>query len=201
MGAVYKCENAMKRSNELFQNAISLLYQNMDKSINETTISNYIASNYLAAGLVDKGLEILKQNNICNINSSLIGSTYAMRLKQPEEARKYLIDSFCEIINNVLLTMTGMAFMYTELNDEDGMNAAVWLCDFFDSIKSSDAGNAFVDKLKAVLLAQCAVWKANRGCVDEAREYARNAYSLAMKFDEEPIYTMQGIKFLRDEDR
>lgn len=195
-----KCEDAMKKSNELFQNAISLLYQNMDKSINETTILNYIASNYLAAGLVDKGLEILKQNNICNINSSLIGYTYAVRLKQPEEARKYLIDSFCEIINNILRTMSGMAFMYTELNDETGMDAVVWLCDFLDSIKSSDAGIVFADKLKAVLLAQCAVWKANRGCIDEAREYARNAYSLAMQFDEEPIYTMQGIKFLKGEE-
>ena len=75
------------------------------------------------------------------------------------------------------------------------------MCDFFDSIKSYDAGIVFADKLKAVLLAQCAVWKAKRGCVDEAREYARNAYSLAMQFDVKPIYTMQGIKFLRGEER
>ena len=69
-----------------------------------------------------------------------------------------------------------------------------------DSIKSNDANIVFTDKLKAVLLAQCAVWKVNRGCVDEARKYARDAYLLAEQFDENPIYTMQGIKFLQGEE-
>lgn len=53
-----KCEEAMLKSNQLFEKAISLLYQNTEKSINETSILNYMASNYLAVGDTEKGLEI-----------------------------------------------------------------------------------------------------------------------------------------------
>lgn len=195
-----KDENTMNRSNELFHNAISLLYQNTDDRINESTILNYIASNYLQAEKAEESLEILKQNNICNINSSLIGFTYATKLKQPLEARPYLIRSFFDIINNTIRTMSGMAFMYTMLNDEAGMEAALWLCDFLDNIKETRDDITFTDKLKAILMAQCAVWKASLGNPHEANEYINKAYCLAKHFDAAPIYSTQGIKFIKGDD-
>lgn len=192
-----KNESTMNKSNRLFQNAISLLYQNTDKCINEVTILNYIANNYLSIGRTEQGLEILKKNNICNTNSSLIGYTYAIDLKQPEEAGAYLFSSLSDIINRVIRTMTGLAFMYEELNDEASMSAALWLSDFFDSLKEDCSAITFLDKFKAILLVQCAVWKASGGYQEEAKGYVTNAYALAKQFDASPIYTMQGIKFFK----
>lgn len=192
-----KCEASMTKSNQLFEKAISLLYQNTEKRINEVTILNHMASNYLTAGKTEQGLEILKQNNICNINSSLIGYIYALQLKKTEEARNYLITSMSEIINQVIRTVSGMAFVYAQEKDETCISVALWLLGFFDSLKFDDSGITFLDKFKAILMAQCAVWEASFGYLDEAREHITNAYILAKQFDESPVYTMHGVKFFK----
>lgn len=192
-----KCQEAMIKSNQLFEKAISLLYQNTEKRINETTILNYMASNYLAAGEMDKALEIFKQNNICNINSSLIGYIYAVELKKPVEAEKYLISSMSEIINQVIRTVSGMAFVYAQAKDEACISVALWLMSFFDSLKEDVDKLTFLDKFKAILLAQCAVWEASFGRSHEANEYITNAYIIAKQFDAFPVYTMQNIKLFK----
>lgn len=192
-----KCKEAVIKSNQLFEKAISLLYQNTEKRINEATILNHMASNYLAVGNTEKGLEILKQNNICNINSSMIGYIYAIELKKPEEAQNYLISSMSEIINQVIRTVSGMAFVYAQANDEACISVALWLMNFFDSLKADASEIIFSDKFKAILMAQCAVWEASFGYLDEAREHIIDAYVLAKKFDESPIYTMQGVKIFK----
>lgn len=174
-----------------------MLYQHKEKRINETIILNHMASNYLAAGNTEKGLEILKQNNICNINSSLIGYIYAVQLKKPEEAEPYLISSISEIINQVIRTVSGMAFVYAQAKDEMCISIALWLIGFFDSLKTDGSAITFLDKFKAILMAQCAVWKTSFGYVDDAREYITNAYILVKQFDESPVYTMQGVKFFK----
>ena len=194
-----KNKKSMLKSNELFRNAITLLYQNKHSSINETTILNLIGQNYINAQQMEKGIEILKQNNICDINSARIGFVYTM-LKQPEEARMYLYRSYMNIINNTIHTMGGIFFMFAQQKDELCIDAALWLNDFFDSTKNDKDSVIFYDKLKAVLYAEIAVMKAVFGKYDEAERYITDAYKLAIKFDAAPIYTTQGIKFLKGED-
>ena len=193
-----KDEKSLLKSNELFQNAISLLYQNKDSSINETTIQNLIGLNYLNAGQLEKGIEILKHNNICDINSARIGFTYTM-MKQPLEARTHLYNSYMSIVNNTIHTVGGMVFMFYQQKDELCVDAAKWLVDYFDSIKADKSSIIFFDKLKAILYAQLAVMSATFGRRDEAEKYIADAYNLAVKFDAAPIYTTQGIKFLKGE--
>lgn len=194
-----KDEKSLLKSNELFRNAISLLYQNKDSSINETTIQNLIGLNYLNAGQLEKGIEILKQNNICDINSARIGFTYTM-MKHPEDARMYLFGSYMNVINNTIHTMAGIMFMYAQQKDPLCIEVALWLVDFFDSIKDDNDIIVFYDKLKAILFAEIAVMKADFGKYDEAEKYITDAYIFAKKFDAAPIYTTQGIKFFKGED-
>ena len=190
-----KCEEAMAKSNQLFEKAISMLYQNTDKSINEATILNRIANNYLTAGKIEQGLEILKQNNIGNMNSAHIGYIYAVELKKPDEASLYIKSSMAEIVNKVIFTMAGKAFVYAQEKDEKCISTALWLCDFFDSLKEEGDSLIFLDKLKAILLAQCAVWEASFGHLHEAKEHIESAYMLAKQFDETPVYAVVGVKF------
>lgn len=192
-----KCEDAMLKSNELFEKAISLLYQNTDGSISEATILNHMASNYLAVGDVEKGLEILKQNNICHSNSGKIGYLYAVELKQPKEAEKYLVSSISEIVNRIIFTVGGMAFAHRLKGDASCISDALWLVRFFDSLKEDGDAMTFPDKFKAILLAQCAVWEATFGHDKEAEQYILEAYHLAKEFDAAPVYTMQNIKLLK----
>ncbi len=192
-----KCEEAMIKSNQLFEKAISLLYQNTEKNINEVTILNHMASNYLAIGDTEKGLEILEQNNVCNTNSSMLGYIYAIELKKPEEAEKYLISSMTEIVNQVIRTVPSMAFVYAQAKNEICISVALWLMDFFDSLKMDASTITFLDKFKSILMAQCAVWEMSFGHPEKAREYITNAYILAKQFDKSPVYTLQGVKLFK----
>lgn len=192
-----KCEEAMIKSNQLFEKAISLLYQNTEKSINEVTILNHMASNYLAAGDIEKGLELLKQNNICDINSGQIGYIYTVELNKPEEAEIYLLSSMFEIIDKMIYTVGGMAYAHALKGDEVCVTEALWLIHYFDSLKADADAVTFLDKLKAILLAQCGVWETAFGHEDKANEYMKAAYLLAKQFDESPIYTGQNIKLLK----
>ena len=192
-----KCEEAMIKSNQLFEKAISLLYQNTEKSINEVTILNHMASNYLAMGDIEKGLELLKQNNICNINSGQIGFIYTVELNKPEEAERYLLSSMFEIIDKMIYTVGGMAYAHALKGDEVCVTEALWLIHYFDSLKEDADTVTFLDKLKAILLAQCGVWETAFGHEDKANEYMKAAYLLAKQFDASPIYTGQNIKLLK----
>lgn len=192
-----KCEEAMIKSNQLFEKAITLLYQNTEKSINEVTILNHMASNYLVAGDTEKGLELLKQNNICNINSGQIGFIYTVELKKPEEAERFLMSSMSENINKTIYTVVGMAYAHALKDDEACITEALWLIHYFDSLKENADAVAFLDKLKAILLAQCAVWEMSFGHEDKAKEYMKDAYLLAQRFDAYPVYTVQNNIFLK----
>jgi len=195
--SVEKNRETMLKSNELFEKAISLLYQNTEKSINKTTILNYIASNYLSAGEKEKALEILEENNICNINSGLIGYIYGVELKQPKEAESYLCASMAEIINRTIRTAAGKAFVYAQANDRECISVALWLMNFLDSLKERASAITFGDKYNAVLLAQCAVWEASFANHEKAKEYIENAYAVAKQFDAAPVYNMEGINFFK----
>ena len=196
-----KCKSDMLKSNQLFKKAISLLYQNTENSINEVTILNHMASNFLAAGEIEKGLEILKQNNICNINSGQIGFIYATQLNKPEEAERYLLSSMSEIINKTIFTVGGMAYAHASIGDESCVQDALWLIRFFGSLKEDAECVTFLDKYKAILLAQCAVWETFFRHKDEAGEYITDAYLLARKFDESPIYTTQNIRLMKGREK
>lgn len=193
-------ESDIERSNHLFSQAISLLYQNTDRRINEVTILNQIAENYLLIEKPEEALKSLKENNVCGINNSLIGFTYAHTLKQPKEAWPYLLQSFVIELGNTIRTMAGMTFVYAQQKDETALDTVTWLMDFLDSLKIDNREMTFIDKYKAVLMAQKAVCYADFGYSDEAKKMIKAAYLLAKEYDAAPVYSMKGIRFLDKEE-
>ncbi len=189
----------IERSNELYKHALSLVYQNTDGDMNEATIQNRIAENYLLIEKNDLALELLKENNMCGINNNLIGFIYATVLKQPKEARPYLIKSFADNLAMIGRTMLGLANMYHELKDEKGMETLVWLMDFLNGLKIDKDAITFLDKITATLLAQYAVWKAEIGEYEQSEKSIKEAYSLGKKYDEASVHSMKGIRFLEEE--
>lgn len=195
-----KSKLAMDKAIELFYSAIPLLYQNKESSISETTILNAIGNLYITDGQQEKGLEILKKNNVCGMNSDVIGLTYAM-MKRPEEAKNYLYQAYTNNMNSIIWTMSGMLFMYGEQKNELCMETGKWLMSYLDSIVVDKEKTTFIDKLKAIFSAQMAVIVADFGKYDEAERYIIDAYQYAAKFDAAPNYSPQEIKFLSCEER
>lgn len=194
-----KSDVIMKKAVQLLYDAIPLLYQNKNSSVNETTIMNLIGGIYIAANQRQKGIEILNQNNICGINNDIIGLTYAM-MQKTVDAKKYLYQSYADIINSTMYTMLGMMLIYAEEKNELFLDAGTWLEQFIDSIIVNGERVTFAYKLKAILYAQLAVIMASMGNYGKAEEYIIVAYEHAVKFDAEPNYALDDLKFFKGEE-
>lgn len=189
----------IERSNALFERAIRLLYQNTDNSINEVSILNLIAQNYMLAEKTEEALESFKKNNVCGINNSLIGMLYARMLKQPDNAKEYLMKAFSDGFGNIIRTMAGHVYMYESKKDYiRSMEALEWLYAFIESVRKEDAKNTFLDTLKAAILTQSAVTQTRLGNAEQAKNLIHSAHKLAKQFDAEPVYSLTGIRFFED---
>lgn len=190
-------ERAMERAIELYYNAIPLLYQNKETNICEATLLSQVGMIYIEAGQMDKGLELLKNNNVSGANHGFIGYTLAM-MERTEEAKEYLYQSYWDNISNTLGAMTGLLYVYGSQNNESYRDVGKWMLDYLDSLVVDRNAITFVDRDKAMILAQMSLFAANTENYEEAEKYIRDACELAVRFDEQPDYTLQVIKFVSD---
>jgi len=194
-----KDEKAMEKAIELFYSAIPLLYQNKESNLCEASILSVIGIMYIAAGQEDKGVELLKENNISGSNHAFIGYTLAM-MGRCEDAKDYLYQSYMDVIRNTLDTMWGMMQVYGGQKNESYKEVGNWLLNYLDSLVIDREAVTLIDKEKATILAQMAVFAATLGNDKEAEKYINDAYQLVIKFDTQPDYTLKAIKFLKDWD-
>ncbi|MBQ8299527.1 MAG: helix-turn-helix domain-containing protein [Clostridia bacterium] len=190
-----KDKRAMNKAIELFYSAIPLLYQNKENSINEASILNLIGGMYISAEQTEKGLEILKKNNVCGINNATIGLTYA-RLGKTDEAKNYLYLAYSDNINSTFRMLFGMMLMYAEGKSELYLEAGNVLVNYLDNLVVDKEKVTFIDKLKALIFAQLAIITADFGKYDEAEKNISIAHQYAIRFDSTPSYSPQDIKFI-----
>lgn len=190
----------MMKSNELFEKAVTLLDPNTSGEINEITINNYIATNFMSVGDMETALEILKKNNVHNINSSLISFLYAVELGKPDDALVYVKRSIIDFIISTTRTTYAASFAYAKKHDDACITSLTWLTGFLDSLKTSEAAGAlaYTDKLKAISLALMSVWEETFGYGEQAEEHLNQAYDFASAFDAAPVNTARGLMFIND---
>lgn len=180
----------------LLQRSISLLSQNTDESISLWSIESDIATCFLAQGKTEQAIALLKQYNVGGIHNALIGLNYASKLHQYQEALPYLVRAFANCLQSLIRTMIGYANVFDgQKNDRALLEALTWLIGLLDSVTEDPRSVTYFDKLKAPLLAQCAVIASARGDTDGAQAYLRQAYRCASRYDATPITNMQGIRF------
>ena len=190
---------AMERSILLFQRAIPLLYQCTDERMCEASIMSTIASLYIISGQTGKGLETLRQHNVCGTNDDAIGFTLAMR-REAGEAKPFLYSAYVSLLNEALYTGLGLILMYGTLRDEQYREAGAWLFRFLDSIEIPSERVTYIDKIRAVLHAQLALISAECGHAEESETHIRDAHHLATRFDHAPDYESANIRFFHDTD-
>ena len=195
-----KSLESMNKSNDLFEKALSLLDRQTSGDISEATIMNYIATNYLSVGDIVKALDILKQNNVRHVNSSLISFLYAVELQRPDEAISYAQKNMIEMIVSMIRTAYGISFAYALKGDRACISSLKWLTGFVDSLKTDPGTVVYTDKFKAVSLALLAVWEEMFGYSKDAQEHLNEAFELAKSFDSDPVYSSRGIMFISDAD-
>ncbi len=195
-----KDEKAMQRSIDLFYSAISLLYQNKESSITEATLLGAVGDLYIAAGQEEKGLELLKKTNICGVNNVKIGLTLAMS-DRGEEAKEFLYYAYIFNTSDTLNLMRAMMYLYGGQKNELYKEVGEWLINYLDSLVVHREEVTYIDKYKAMILAEMSVIAATLGNDKESEQYIQDAYLLATKFDAQPNYSMQVMKLWQEWDR
>lgn len=193
-----KSRKTMNKSNQLFEKALSLLDRSRAGEINEISIRNYIATNYMSIGDIEKALEILKANNVRNINGSMISFLFAVELNRAEEASQYAKKTLIEDYVSMVRTVFGLSFAYALKNDDACISSLEWLSGFLDSIKIDPDSFVYTDKFKALTLALLSVWEEKFRYTKKAEKHIREAFELSKKLDESPVYSAEGIRFIDD---
>ena len=190
-------EKAVYRAIELYLKAIALISQNTDPEISENSLTVEIAQCHLVLGHKEKALELMKANNVCGINSDIIGFICSSSSEYTtDEALSYLNQSFGICFSKTTRCMLGYANVLARLEDDIGtLDVLRWLVTYLDSLKKSADAVAYTDKVKALVLVECAAFSLKLGKNDDAKKYLNMAYRTATAFDAAPNYGVEGMRF------
>lgn len=185
-----------RRSLELLQHACCLIDQNTREDVDEYSIRQRMAMEYMVLGENEKGLELLKTYNPCGLNNALIGMRLAANCSRPDEAVSYLSDA--------LLDFTSMhhhlAFGYLNVYAKKEMYAEAdallaWALAFYPGLKP-EGKTCHLEKGEALMWAIRGSIKLSLQQPEQARDSLRSAKRIALHFDADPNYDATSMRFV-----
>lgn len=197
MGTVTKEKEALRLAIKYFTHSIDLFSQNTDPQTSITEIQNDIAGCYLALEETQKGIDLMKKNNICGINDAQIAVNLIVMLKQDKEGFEYTQKAFINSVSNminVLLAM--MTYCVNENKPQEGLRTVEKAIAYMSLIKEKHDDIAFVDKYVASTILLSAVFHDALGDWDEAKADIRKAITHAKAFDKAPCFNTKNIIFV-----
>lgn len=190
-------KSSLERGIELLQRAISLIEQNTDPEISETTLYIQIAESYMSLGNPELALDILKKHNPNGINDSLIGITYATS-NQPDEALIHLSEAFLSCLcEQVRITVGYLNAFANKKEYSSAISMLHFQEDILNSLKELNQSEqpTFFAKMEAVLFAANATMHYSLNQKDLTREFLVRARDVAQYFDNNPCYTCNNLNF------
>ena len=186
----------LRRSIELMERSILLLGQNTDPKISELSICIDIAGAYSLTGNEEKALEILKRNNPCGINDDVIGQSLAGACDRPEEAVGYLSAALVDTLTSFVRVVMGYMNVFFKRGDFSSGESILRLAlTHLSGWKEADR-SSFLDKPCVSFHVCLAFAQLKLGEAGEARRSLRAAKELAEKFDRDPSYEVDSIRFV-----
>ena len=185
-----------KKALSLYNRACMLIKQNADPEISDISIRKEMAQIHLALGEYDKGVELLKQNNPCRMNHSLIGQTLASSCNDPEGALPYLSAALLDFIVTHMEVVMGYLNVFCKTKDYRNALALVdWALAFYPGLKNPGK-TGYMDKNEAFLWAIRADLQLSLCNDEDAINSLRQARDIALQFDEAPNYSASSIRFV-----
>lgn len=194
-GSADKDKALLRRSLELEETALTLIGQNTDPGISESTINGNMAFSYAVLGEHEKAIELLKKHNVQGMYSDSIGALLVLLLKRPDEAEQYLSKALLRALAVLSNTLMGFAYVYDMRGDYDSMQQILFLeMELMRRLKQGDKAD-FLDKSCAGVGAALAYALQKTGQTKEARDVMRRAKEDARRFDAAPDYGYSTVKF------
>ncbi len=194
-------ERYTRRALSLYKHALCLIGQNTDPAISTLSIQCHIADIYAQLNEGEKAVELLKQNNPCNINSARIGEMLASLCNRPKEAILYLSDGILEYF--MLQTELVMGYLNVFVKQKEYTQALEILSWWMESNRGLKIPGkiSFLDKTHAVYLLLCGEVHLRLGHKEQAWELMRQARDTAEAFDADPSYACCHIRFVAADEK
>lgn len=185
-----------RRSLELLQHAIRLIDQNTNPDVDEYSIRQRMAMEYMILGENDKGVELLKKYNPCGLNNALIGMRLAADCNRPDEAIPYLSDGLFELTSMYHHLVFGYLNVYTKKKRFAEAEALLaWALEFYTGLEP-EGKTCHLEKVEAILWALRAWVQLELHQPENAKKYLRTAKQLALHFDADPNYDATSMRFV-----
>mgnify|MGYP002265806502 CR=1 FL=1 len=186
----------LRRALELYRRACRLIAQNQDPDISETTLYRAMAGVHISLGEPEKGIELLKAHNPCQLNDALIGKTLAADADDPDAAEQHLTRALLDLAVTHMQVVTGYVNVYFKRGDYDGALALLdWALAFYPGLAKPGEPN-FLNKGEAALLAIRAEALMQLGNAEGAGESLRRARDIALRFDAAPSCDVTRLRFV-----
>ncbi len=185
-----------RRALELLEQSRLLISQSSNPQAEELWLCARMADAYMQLEEYEKGIEILKKNNIDGLFCDTIGTVLVNQLKRPDEAMTFLNEAMLRNILHLISTVYGLGFAFCAKKDyRAAHDILVWGMDLLSGLKAGDDAD-YTDKMLATGYAMLAGIQIRTGSPDEAAVNLKTAYGIASSFDTSPNYSVGSIRFV-----
>ena len=188
-------KDKLRRAVELLEQARLLVRQNTDPKISEYTILGEIGNTLIMLGETEKGLELLKKNNMNGIFNSDIGCVLAAFADRPGEAEEYLLEAILTGVGDLCSAAFGYAFVLLSRGDSTSLREMIgWVRSLINGLfREAPAGVMHKVEMGTEILSAAAMLA--EGQREAAREALRKAAEMAEAFDASPDYSLKALRF------
>ena len=184
-----------RRTLELLEQSLLLLPQNTDPEVSEQTIYGKMAGAYLGLGEEARAVELWKAHNAGGMFDHEIGRILATG-EDAEKAVPYLSEALVSHTTALIQTVMGYTNVYFRQDDFASAEAVLRLgIGLLGGLKEENRTN-YLDKITGVLLAVLAGAQFRSGRTDEARATLESAIDTAERFDRDPSYDVDDLRFV-----
>lgn len=135
IGVEQSDESAHRRQLELYLRALTLISQNTDPEISESTIKNRIAEAYVCLDENEKALELMKANNAQGINDCNIAMVLVENLGRYDNGLEYMYSDLVHSITRITNDATTGVMAYIPLGrPKDAEKLVCWAIEMYDAL-------------------------------------------------------------------
>ena len=187
-------KEAFRKAIGLYQRATGLMEQNTDPEIGLRTIYAHISQCHQCLGEYEQALNILKVHNEGGIYDDLLGLTL-LKLERWDEAIRVSSESLME---NLTRMERSAMVLWNCLSEGQGRHREAlelqeWMIDVYEGLYTGQA--SYLHKMNAAMYAGCAALSAQLAEEEKARVYLRRAKDAAARFDADPAYGAERVRF------
>lgn len=185
---------------ELLQHAALLVNQNTDDTISALSIQVQMAQLYAELNRRDKAIALLKVHDPMRINHARIGNLLAIGGRF-DEALPYLSGALVDSVLHQMQIADGYLNVYLKQKRyQAAMEVLRWILGGIQSVQEPDR-TCFLNRPEAVYLALLAKTQLHTGRKMEAEKALRQAKQIALRFDAEPNYALNRLRFVMPDER